>query len=277
LTAKPQVEENVEKESVFDASIAKRLNDVRQSFIGTFIGAIRGRTELTSVLDVGCGVGYFSEFLTHMDFQVLAVDGREENVIEARNRHPEIRFLVQDVEDKSITELGAFDLVLCLGLLYHLENPFRAIRNLFSVTGKVLLVESMYVPGTQPMMDLLDEAAAPNQGMNYVAFYPSELCLIKMLYRAGFKFVYRFAQLPPGEQYKATRYRKQSRTFLVGSNIALAVSNLVLAQEPVRPHYGDTDPWNTRLARGREYCATRILNLRVFVARILRSPGKDVS
>ncbi len=267
----------MEKESVFDASIARQLNDVRQTFIETFIGAIRERTGLTSVLDVGCGVGYFSEFLTRMDFQVLAVDGREENVTEARNRHSDIKFLVQDVEDKSITELGAFDLVLCLGLLYHLENPFRAIRNLFSVTGKVLLVESMYVPGPQPMMDLLDEAAAPNQGMNYVAFYPSERCLVKMLYRAGFKFVYRFAQLPAGEQYKATRYRKQSRTFLVGSNISLAVSNLVLAQEPFRPHYGDTDPWTTPLARVREYCVARIMNLRVFAARLLRSPGKNTS
>lgn len=267
----------MEKESVFDVSIARQLNQARQSFIETFIGALRERTKLTSVLDVGCGVGYFSEFLARMHFQVLALDGREENVTEASNRHPGIRFLVQDVEDKSIAELGAFDLVLCLGLLYHLENPFRAIRNLFSVTGKVLLVESMYVPGAQPMMDLLDEAAAPNQGMNYVAFYPSELCLIKMLYRSGFQFVYRFAQLPPGEQYRATRYRKQSRTFLVGSKISLDVSNLVLAPEPFRPHYGDTDPWSTRLARAREYCAARILNLRVFVARLLRLPGKSAS
>jgi SAM-dependent methyltransferase len=267
----------VEQQSVFDVPAARNLNSVRQSFIENFIVAVRTKEELSSVLDVGCGVGYFANFLKDLHFQVIATDGRDENVEEARTRNPEIRFLTQDVEDKSITGLGSFDLVLCLGLLYHLENPFRAIRNLYSVTKKVLLVETMYVPNSQPMMDLLDEATATNQALNYVAFYPSEACLIKMLYRSGFKFVYRFQQLPDAEQFKTTRYRKQSRTFLVGSNIPLAVSNLILVNEPFRPHYGDTDPWNTPLARARDFCAAKILNLRVLLARILRSPGKNAS
>jgi SAM-dependent methyltransferase len=270
------IEGAVDEQSVFDVPAARNLNSVRQAFIADFIAAVRANVPLVSVLDVGCGVGHFARFLKDLQFDVLATDGREENVQEARSRNPEIKFLPQDVEDQSITQLGSFDLVLCLGLLYHLENPFRAIRNLFSVTKKVLLVETMYVPNSQSMMDLLDEAAATNQGLNYVAFYPSEICLIKMLYRAGFKFVYRFSQLPDVEPFKPTRWRKQSRTFLVGSNLSLAVPNLVLANEPFRPHYGDTDPWKTGSSRVREYCSAKLSNLRVLAARILR-PGKSTS
>ena len=44
-------------------------------------------------------------------------------------------------------ELGEFDLVLCFGLLYHLENPMRTIRHLRALTGQGLLLESMSLRG----------------------------------------------------------------------------------------------------------------------------------
>ena len=43
-----------------------------------------------------------------------------------------------NVEDPQVRELGASDLVLCPGLLYHLENPFQAIRNLHALTARIL-------------------------------------------------------------------------------------------------------------------------------------------
>jgi hypothetical protein len=41
------------------------------------------------------------------------------------------------VEDLSLRDIGTVDLVLSVGLLYHLENPFRAIRNFHALTGKL--------------------------------------------------------------------------------------------------------------------------------------------
>ena len=60
--------------------------------------------------------------------------------------HPNIPFETRDIEDSSVAQLGPFDLVLCFGLLYHLESPLRAIRHLRKLTGKVLLLESMCIP-----------------------------------------------------------------------------------------------------------------------------------
>jgi len=62
-------------------------------------------------------------------------------VTEARRRFPHIPFEQADVEERAILELGKFDLVLCFGLLYHLENPLLAIRNLRGLTEKCLLVK----------------------------------------------------------------------------------------------------------------------------------------
>ena len=56
-----------------------------------------------------------------------------------KNRYPNIPFYIANVEDSSIAHLGKFDLVLCFGLLYHLENPFAAMRKLYALTTKSLL------------------------------------------------------------------------------------------------------------------------------------------
>src|SRR5713101_2373991 len=199
---------------LFDSEFTQNYTHVRQAFISEFLDAIGGTVPLKSAIDVGCGVGYFSKFLCERGLQVMGVDGRDENAKEGRRRHPEIKFQTKDVEDPSFAEFGLFDLVLCVGLLYHLENPFRAIRNLHALTGKVLIVESMCVPGPEPELLLLEEGKGHDQGLNYVAFYPTEACLVKMLYRAGFPFVYGFDRLPPDVQFRTTVSRKQSRIFL---------------------------------------------------------------
>jgi tRNA (mo5U34)-methyltransferase len=245
---------NLAKSWTFDSDLTRRYSEKRQDFIKEFLAPVRKRIDLASAADIGCGVGHFAKFLTELRLQVVAVDGREENVSEGRSRYPEITFLARNVEDPSLKEIGIFDFVLCVGLLYHLENPFRAIRNLYSITQKILLIESMCVPGSEPMMDLLDESTSENQGLNYVAFYPSEPCLVKMLYRAGFPFVYRFERLPVDGQFVTTRWRKRSRTFLAASKIELKEANLVFTREPIRK-VDTLLPWITPLSKVADYWA----------------------
>lgn len=264
-------EDGVATESVFDIPWAKEFNGVRQTFITKFLEDVRQRTELATALDVGCGVGWFSGFLSELHFHVIGVDGREENVAEAKRRYPEITFLLHDAEDPALPQIGSFDFVLCAGLLYHLENPFRAIRNLYAMTRKVLLIESMCAPGNEPTMDLLDEGPSENQGLNHVAFYPSESCFVKMLYRAGFPHVYRLKRLPQDDLYEASFWRKRLRTLLVASTIDLVVPDLLLVKEPTRTVPGRQDPWVTIPSRIRglvnwNLWAAKLFNVRVIAA-----------
>lgn len=237
----------------FDSELTRNYTRVRQTFLSSFLDSIRNQVDLRSAVDVGCGVGYFSKFLAELGFHVVGVDGREVNAAEGRRRHPEINFLTRDVEDPSLPAIGVFDLVLCVGLLYHLENPFRAIRNLHAITGKVLFVESMCTPGSATTMQLLDESALEDQGLNFVAFYPTEASLVKMLYRSGFPFVYLFRRLPEHPFCQETFRRKRQRTMMVASKAPLNSPDLKLAQEPVRPVLGLSDPWTTVLARSRYF------------------------
>jgi SAM-dependent methyltransferase len=263
----------VEKVSSFDIRVARDYNKTRQDFTKSFLESVESQVKLISALDVGCGVGYFSKFLSEMGFRVVALDGREENVIEGGRRYPDITFIAQDVEHPSLPGIGVFDFVLCVGLLYHLENPFRAIRNLYSMTGQVLLVETMCVPDSRPMMDLLDESHSENQGLNYVAFYPSESCIVKMLYRTGFPFVYCFKRLPADERFSSSLSRKRLRTFLVASKIELKGPNLVLAKERIRPCPGISDPWSTTWSRIRDRLSMRATRLKLAIRPPKRAPG----
>ncbi len=260
----------------FDSEFTQNYTRVRQAFISEFLDAVGGAVPLKSAIDVGCGVGYFSKFLCERGLQVMAVDGRDENAKEGRRRHPEIKFHTKDVEDPSLAEFGLFDLVLCVGLLYHLENPFRAIRNLHALTGKVLVIESMCAPGPEPSFLLLDEGQEADQGLNYIALYPTESCLVKMLYRAGFPFVYLFDRLPPDAQFTTTLSRKRSRTFLAASKVELSAQNLLLAKEPTRWSAGSSDPWTRALAKVQNSCRGKVSSLKARLARLFR-PSRRIA
>ena len=242
---------------LFDREWTQDFTKARQSTLLELLRSLKTELELRSALDVGCGIGDFSKFLSEFGFRVLAVDGRPQNVDEARRRHPGIDFTVADADDLCSAKLGAFDLILCFGLLYHLENPFRTIRQLHSLTKKVLVLEGMCVPDANPTMSLFDEAPVEDQSLNCVAFYPSEACLIKMLYRSGFPFVYGLKRLPHNDLYVESIWRKRVRTMLVASNQQLNAPQLLLLEEKffMPPDTSSVwasaawNPWTTGMTR----------------------------
>ena len=238
-------------EFVFDQPYAVASVKERSEGVRSLLSNLQEKLELRSAADIGCGVGYFSVFLQEMGFDVVGIDGREENVKEARRRYPQIRFDCGNLEDPAILSQGSFDLVFCFGLLYHLENPLLAIRNLLGLTNKALLLESMCAPGDQPWMLLRDEPRVEDQSLTDVAFYATESCLVKMLYRSGFSAVYRLAVLPNHSDFRETPEFSRRRTVLLASRTAVTLADLVAYAEPQEM----ADPWQkalpvtTRLSR----------------------------
>jgi SAM-dependent methyltransferase len=225
---------------VFDMPHATRLTEARISFLQDWLPHLVRSLGLRTALDVGCGVGYFSRYLTDLGLHVVAIDGRPENISEAQRRSAQVTFLVQNVEDPTMRRLGQFDLVCCVGLLYHLENPFLAIRHLAAVTQRVLLVESCYVPGSSMTAAIVEEREGEDQSMNYIALVPSSACFIKMFYRAGFSFVYTATRLPRHRDFRTTLLARQRRTFFLASNIPLSLAWFHSVPEPA-----SGEPWRT--------------------------------
>lgn len=253
---------------VFDMPHSVRLTEARKDFLHKWLPDLIRSEGFNTALDGGCGVGYFSRYLTELGLHVVGVDARPENIFEAQKRHPEVKFLVHNIEDPVVCQLGVFDLVLCFGLLYHLENPFLAIRNLNTLTGKILVVESMVIPDPLPTASLFEEEQSHDQSLRYVAFVPSESCLIKMLYRAGFSYVYIAKSLPLHEDFQETRVFQRKRTLLVATKIPLELEPplLSLTREPQIKIDPWLRPWGLRVERLRKFLrkpvAEKLVSLR---------------
>jgi FkbM family methyltransferase len=244
----------------FDQRQYRKLIAARAETIRRVAGKLKPVLRLASALDAGCGVGFFSQTLEECGLHVCGFDGREENIVEARKRFPQLAFETADIRDRNILELGRFDFVLCCGLLYHLKNPLLAMRNLRALTEKLLL-ESMCIPDEKPSMLLREEPRAGDQSLTDVACYPSEGSLVKMLYRAGFAMVYRVTPLPRHDDFCDTPEHARKRTVLLATCAPIDIAGFRLYPEPRE----ERDPWSKAAAR--PGVARR-------VGRFLKSPAR---
>jgi SAM-dependent methyltransferase len=218
--------------NVFDEPEASRFNESRRAFLDGLLPELIRKKQLSTALDVGCGYGYFSKWLSCLGLRVTGIDGRPENVAEASRRYPGIEFKTFDVEDPSITGLGSFDLVLCVGLLYHLESPFRAIRNLCALSHLYLVIETQVAPHRSPVTLLCEEGVAINQSLAYTACVPSRSCLVKMLYRAGFPNVYGAIRPPDYPDFHGSLLRRKLRIVMLASKEEVEHPNFRPVPEP---------------------------------------------
>ena len=94
-----------------------------------------------------------------------------------------------DVMDLAPERVGTFDLVLFLGVLYHLRHPLLALERVRSVTRKLLIMEThIDLPQIQrPAMAFYPGSEANNDPTNW--WGPNEACCVEMLKNAGFRNV----------------------------------------------------------------------------------------
>ena len=57
-------------------------------------------------------------------------------------RRSSVEPVVADFMEMDLAELGTFDVVLYLGVLYHIKDPFHALRRLREVTRELAIVET---------------------------------------------------------------------------------------------------------------------------------------
>jgi SAM-dependent methyltransferase len=228
--------------AAFDEPAAVEINEARGRTLSTLLVEIKNDVGIANGLDAGCGFGYFANLLSQAGLDMTAFDGRSGNVAEAARRYPQIKFDVWNVEDPSLAGLGKFDFVSCFGLLYHLENPFLAIRNIVAVTGKVLVLESVVVPYEEPLAVLYEEDKDADQGLAYIALIPSEPLLVKALHVAGMSHVYRVVPPPDHPDFRFRVGKKRRRTVLAASRAPLRGSLERLAEPRTRQYLWDTLP-----------------------------------
>lgn len=113
-----------------------------------------------TALDLACSEGWFAHRLLEWGAaRVVGVDIRELNVRRAElvRDHfgipPErLEFRHADVFDLDLDDLGSFDVVMVLGLVYHLEDPVGAMRRARALTRGLCVVESQLTRQDRPLV-----------------------------------------------------------------------------------------------------------------------------
>lgn len=142
------------------------------------------------LLDVGCWDGFYSFEAERHGATVVAVDcWRPENFFLARQALAStVEFHELSVYDIDQDRIGAFDIVIFLGVLYHLRHPLLGLEQICEVTRDYALISSHITDGfyhsSQPVMEFYEVDELGGQYDNW--WGPNIDCLIRMVRAAGF-------------------------------------------------------------------------------------------
>jgi SAM-dependent methyltransferase len=138
------------KTPIYDRRMVNRHRQRKDYFwpplLGLFGGSLRGKR----VLDLGCNAGFWALAAVEAgcDF-VLGIDGRDmhvqqaEFVFEARNvDRDRYAFRRANVFELAAEDLGEFDVVLCLGLFYHMCKHVQLLEWIAGLNPDVLLIDT---------------------------------------------------------------------------------------------------------------------------------------
>ena len=192
-----------------------------------FADAITPDLSGKSVLDIGCNAGFYSmEMKRRGAERVLGVDFDEEYLSQARFA-AEVNELDIEFRRMSVYDIGAlgekFDIVLFLGVLYHLRHPLLALDLIHDHVARDILVFQTMQRGSpavariEPNYDFwtteqFDEPGYPK--LHFVEdeyaddwtnwWVPNRACTEAMLRSAGFDITAH----PEGEVYICRRSRR---------------------------------------------------------------------
>lgn len=142
------------------------------------------------VLDIGCWDGFYSFEAERHGAQVVALDCWHPETFFAAHRalNSRVEFHQMSVYEVSRERLGSFDIVLFLGVLYHLRHPLLALERVCEVTRDAAVIESHVIDNIMdtphPVMEFYEMDELCGQYDNW--WGPNSECVIRMARSAGF-------------------------------------------------------------------------------------------
>ena len=153
------------------------------------LGDLRSRR----VLDVGCGNGYY--MFRAASQNPAAVVGLDPSVpffiafelVQRYLQNPAIQYERLGCQHLHVFD-QAFDIVMCMGVLYHQRSPIEVLRSLRNClrVGGIAIIESQTIPGNESVCLFPEDRYAKARN---VFFVPTKECLVNWVRRSGFKNV----------------------------------------------------------------------------------------
>jgi tRNA (mo5U34)-methyltransferase len=147
------------------------------------------------VLDIGCNDGFMSIRCEELGAHVTAIDGVYRDGLKYIRKHlrPKFRFYMIDLMSPTFSELGRFDVILYLGILYHTMYPFEQLVRVATAcnAGATLFLESEYynLPGFDDEPTIIFNYSGQIIADLWSPVFPSIAWIVQTLKRVGFEDV----------------------------------------------------------------------------------------
>lgn len=188
------------------------------------------------ILDLACLEGLYGLELALQGAEVVGIEGREANVEKARFVKEvlgieNITFFQDDVRNLSREKYGSFDVVLCIGIFYHLDAPdvFRFMESIGEVCRGFAIVDThvsfsgescckygdkeywgRFYKEHDPESSLEDRLKVLWSSLDNVnSFWLTRSSFYNLLGDVGFTSVYE-CHFPPVEKYEKMRLNKEN-------------------------------------------------------------------
>jgi SAM-dependent methyltransferase len=222
----------------------RRAVQIAHDFFGPDLSHLR-------VLDLGAGEGGLSLEFARQGAKVVCVEGREANIAKARFVADTlgiegITFVCDDVRH-AVSYGGRFDLVLCYGLLYHLDasSALGLVASIYKLSSRVAVLDTHFSLAADETVELggepytgwsfqehaeeatvAEKLANPWSSLdNTRSFWLTKPSLLNLLSAVGFRTVYEVQGPLVYDFYdRATdvRYKFDDRATFVAVKSALA-------------------------------------------------------
>lgn len=176
-----------------------RHQERRRYFFDPLVELCGGTLVGKRVLDLGCNAGFWSLCAIEAGCKfVLGVDGRRTHIDQAelvfeQNRvaTDRYRFVAADVFDLELDSEGRFDVVLCLGLLYHVSDPAHLIERIADWNSDLLLIDTSLSPGRKPRFAVeYERTDDPSNALTSErVLVPSRDAVLELVRAAGYSAV----------------------------------------------------------------------------------------
>jgi tRNA (mo5U34)-methyltransferase len=143
------------------------------------------------VLEIGPADGYFTKMLCARGAKVVAVDyaAKDYYGFEVMERLAQVAYDFRhcNLFDIDPSSLGAFDVILCLGVLYHLPDPLRGLWILSNILAPKLILDTLVSTkyGDECVAEFIPDVSPNGDYTNFWA--PTTKCCEMMLGDVGYK------------------------------------------------------------------------------------------
>lgn len=119
------------------ADFSRKTTRKNYNWFKSLFHAINSRTNILegkgkTALEFGCATGAASKVLYDYGYELTATDISSYAVKHAKKLNPEILFIEHDAQ-KAFQNGKKYNLVLALDVIEHLENPQKAINNMYNL------------------------------------------------------------------------------------------------------------------------------------------------